>query len=62
MRVLTWRRSLAIAVALLIVASVGYFLFAVAMRSMNEHISLCMDQSAPQYILDSDQRRRECGS
>ncbi|WP_420103906.1 hypothetical protein [Bosea sp. (in: a-proteobacteria)] len=62
MRVLAWRKSLALAVALLIAVSVGHFLFVMAMRSMNEHISRCMDQSAPQYIFDSDQRRRECGS
>lgn len=57
-----WRKSLAISVGLLIIAIVGYFLFFAALRSMNEHISRCMDQSASQYIADSDQRRRECGN
>ena len=62
MRMRRWRRFLIVTAAVLIVASVGYFLFFASLHSMNEHISLCMDQSAPQYIADSDQRSRECGS
>ena len=58
-----WRNKfLAVTAATLIVGSVGYFLFFAVLDSINEHISRCSDQSAPQYIQDSDQRRRECGS
>jgi hypothetical protein len=61
-RMRRWNRLLAVAAATLIVASVGYFLFFAALRSMNQYISRCMDESAPQYIADRDQRSRECDS
>ncbi|WP_420100747.1 hypothetical protein [Bosea sp. (in: a-proteobacteria)] len=62
MHVRGWRKSLGMSVGLLITAIIGYFLFFAALRSMNEHISRCLDQSAPKYIADSEQRGRECGS
>ncbi len=45
-----------------IAAYSGYLLFFTALHAANEHISRCADNSAPQYIVDSEQRRRECGS
>jgi hypothetical protein len=53
---------LIIAAAGLVATYSGYVLFVVALHAANEHISRCLDHSAPQYVVDSEQRRRECGS
>ncbi len=42
-------------------AYVGNFAFYAALEATNKHISRCDDESAPQYIVDRVERRRECG-
>ncbi len=42
-------------------AYMGNLAFYAALEAINKHISLCDDESAPQYILDKEERWRECG-
>ncbi|MFD2677304.1 hypothetical protein [Camelimonas lactis] len=48
---------------ILIVLAIGALLVLgsrYALKSMNEHISRCEDESAKEYITDSAQRLRDC--
>jgi hypothetical protein len=58
---LQWKKIL---IALLIVIFgmlATYKIFFFLLNSINDHISRCHDESAPEYIGEKDRRLRECG-
>jgi hypothetical protein len=56
-----WQIFLLLTAAALVAAFSGHSLFVAAIKDLNQHISRCSDESAPQYIDDPERRRRECG-
>jgi hypothetical protein len=56
-----WQIFLLLTAAALVAAFSGHSEFVATIKDLNQHISRCSDESAPQYIDDPDRRRRECG-